>query len=204
MSPSTSCCRIFSRSGRNSSRREPPYDHGDGAGVSPPGRRSLLSRQEGARAGVLLHRGGHVRSRPLHRWRSLHGEPQRRRSPAHPGQPRLHGIGSALLRRRSDGDPWRRHVDHVRAWHGIHHHRVTDESSPRSRLVRHFGGSKGMSLLRNHIVLMFIYAVATSLFFALLWKTTRHERLRFFFLVFCALFIGGSALGWVMYPFPLR
>jgi hypothetical protein len=61
-----------------------------------------------------------------------------------------------------------------------------------------------MSLLRNHIVLMFIYAVATSLFFALLWKNTREERLRFFFLVFSALFIGGIALGWVMYPFPLR
>ncbi len=61
-----------------------------------------------------------------------------------------------------------------------------------------------MSLLRNHIVLMFIYAVGTSLFFALLWKHTREERLRFFFLVFCALFIGGIALGWLMYPFPLR
>ena len=61
-----------------------------------------------------------------------------------------------------------------------------------------------MSLLRNHIVLMFIYAVATSLFFALLWKNSRRERIRFFLLVFCALFIGGVALGWLMYPFPLR
>ena len=61
-----------------------------------------------------------------------------------------------------------------------------------------------MSLLRNHIVLMFIYAVATALFFALLWKTSRKERIRFFLLVFCSLFLGGVALGWVMYPFPLR
>jgi len=61
-----------------------------------------------------------------------------------------------------------------------------------------------MSLLRNHIVLMFIYAVATALFFALLWKTSRKERIRFFLLVFCSLFLGGIALGWVMYPFPLR
>jgi cytochrome bd-type quinol oxidase subunit 2 len=61
-----------------------------------------------------------------------------------------------------------------------------------------------MSLLRNHIVLMFIYAVATALFFALLWKNSRQERIRFFLLVFCSLFLGGIALGWVMYPFPLR
>ena len=61
-----------------------------------------------------------------------------------------------------------------------------------------------MSLLRNHIVLMFIYAVATGVFFALLWKETRSERIRFFFLVFCSLFFGGIALAWLMYPFPLR
>jgi cytochrome bd-type quinol oxidase subunit 2 len=61
-----------------------------------------------------------------------------------------------------------------------------------------------MSLLRNHIVLMFIYAVATALFFAVLWKTSRAERIRFFVLIFMALFIGAIALGWAMFPFPLR
>ena len=61
-----------------------------------------------------------------------------------------------------------------------------------------------MSLLRNHIALMFFYAVATALFFALLWKNSREERIKFFLLVFCSLFLGGIALGWVMYPFPLR
>jgi hypothetical protein len=61
-----------------------------------------------------------------------------------------------------------------------------------------------MSLLRNHLVLMFIYAVATAVYFALLWKNTREERIKFFFLVFCSLFLGGVALAWVMYPFPLK
>ena len=61
-----------------------------------------------------------------------------------------------------------------------------------------------MSLLRQHVTLMFIYAVAAALFFALLWKQTREERIRFFVLVFAALFAGGIALGWVMYPFPLK
>jgi cytochrome bd-type quinol oxidase subunit 2 len=61
-----------------------------------------------------------------------------------------------------------------------------------------------MSLLRHHIVLMFLYAVATALFFTLLWKHGRRERIRFFLFVFLSLFAGGMALAWVMYPFPLR
>jgi hypothetical protein len=61
-----------------------------------------------------------------------------------------------------------------------------------------------MSFLRNHITLMFIYAIATALFFTLLWKQGRKERIRFFLFVFLSLFFGGIALGWVMYPFPLR
>ncbi len=61
-----------------------------------------------------------------------------------------------------------------------------------------------MSLLHSHMLLMFIYAVATGVYFALLWKSTREERIRFFLLVFCSLFFGGIALAWVMYPFPLK
>lgn len=61
-----------------------------------------------------------------------------------------------------------------------------------------------MSLLRNHIVLMFIYAVLTGLFFALLWKDERAERIRTFLLIFFALFAGGIILGWAMFPFPLH
>lgn len=61
-----------------------------------------------------------------------------------------------------------------------------------------------MSLLRNHIVLMFLYALGTALFFTLLWKHGRTDRIRFFLFVFLALFLGGIALGWAMFPFPLR
>jgi hypothetical protein len=59
-----------------------------------------------------------------------------------------------------------------------------------------------MSLLRNHVVLMFLYSVATALFFALLWKEERRGRIRTFLTIFCALLLGGIALGWLMYPFP--
>jgi len=61
-----------------------------------------------------------------------------------------------------------------------------------------------VSLLRNHIVLMFIYAAATGVYFALLWKQTKRDRIIFFVKVFVGLFLGGIALAWVMYPFPLR
>jgi hypothetical protein len=60
-----------------------------------------------------------------------------------------------------------------------------------------------VSLLRNHIVLMLIYAAATAAFFALLWKPTRPERLRMFLTIFLALFFGGMAVAWAMYPYPL-
>jgi hypothetical protein len=59
-----------------------------------------------------------------------------------------------------------------------------------------------VSFLRNHVVLMFLYAAAAGLFFALLSKETRRERIRLFVIIFCALFLGGIALGWLMYPFP--
>lgn len=61
-----------------------------------------------------------------------------------------------------------------------------------------------MSFLRSHIVLMFVYASATGVFFAALWKEERKERIRTFLTIFCALFFGGIALGWLMYPFPIR
>jgi cytochrome bd-type quinol oxidase subunit 2 len=61
-----------------------------------------------------------------------------------------------------------------------------------------------LSLLRNHLTLMFLYAVATGLFFALLWRRDKRERVHMFLKIFCALFLGGIALGWLMYPFPLR
>ena len=60
-----------------------------------------------------------------------------------------------------------------------------------------------MSWLGYHGVLMFIYAVLAALFFALLWRRTKEERIRFFLYVFACLFIGGIVLGWVMYPLPL-
>ena len=57
--------------------------------------------------------------------------------------------------------------------------------------------------MKNHVALMFIYALLTALFFTLLWKEPA-DRKRFFIIVFCSLFLGGLVAGWVMYPFPLK
>ena len=59
-----------------------------------------------------------------------------------------------------------------------------------------------MSLFRNHMVLMFLYAVAAGVFFALLWRQGRAERIKLFLIVFCALFFGGIVVGWLMFPGP--
>jgi hypothetical protein len=61
-----------------------------------------------------------------------------------------------------------------------------------------------VSFLRGHMMLMFLYAAATALFFSLLWKDGRAERIRSFLVIFCSLFLGGIALGWLMFPLPLR
>ena len=59
-----------------------------------------------------------------------------------------------------------------------------------------------MSFFRTHLVLMFFYALATAIFFALLWKEKRRDRIRTFLVIFFSMFLGAIALGWVMYPLP--
>jgi hypothetical protein len=61
-----------------------------------------------------------------------------------------------------------------------------------------------LSFLRSHMVLMFLYAAAVALFFSLLWKHDRPDRIRSFLVIFCSLFLGGIALGWLMFPLPLK
>ena len=57
-------------------------------------------------------------------------------------------------------------------------------------------------ILQNHIVLMFLYAVLAGLFFALLWRRTRKERIKLSVVIFVSLFFGAILIGWVMFPFP--
>ena len=54
----------------------------------------------------------------------------------------------------------------------------------------------------SHFGLMALYALLVSLFFALLWRRERRDRLRLFLQLFVGLVGGAIALGWLMYPFP--
>jgi cytochrome bd-type quinol oxidase subunit 2 len=56
--------------------------------------------------------------------------------------------------------------------------------------------------VKTHVTLMFLYAFGTALFFALLWRETKRDRIRTFLVIFSALFLGAIAVGWLMYPAP--
>lgn len=54
----------------------------------------------------------------------------------------------------------------------------------------------------SHFVLMSLYALIVSAFFALLWRRTRRDRVVMFLQVFLGLMGGGLLLAWLMFPFP--
>jgi cytochrome bd-type quinol oxidase subunit 2 len=54
----------------------------------------------------------------------------------------------------------------------------------------------------SHFLLMVVYAVIVSLFFALLWRRERRERIVLFLQMFAGMVGGGLVLAWLMYPFP--
>jgi hypothetical protein len=54
----------------------------------------------------------------------------------------------------------------------------------------------------DHFIIMAVYAVLVSAFFALLWREERRTRLRLFGILLAALLVGGLAVAWLMYPFP--
>lgn len=54
----------------------------------------------------------------------------------------------------------------------------------------------------DHFLIMLVYAVLASGFFALLWRDSPRERRRLFVVLLVALVGGGLAVAWLMYPFP--
>ena len=54
----------------------------------------------------------------------------------------------------------------------------------------------------SHLLLMVIYAVLVSVFFALLWRRQPRERGKLFLQIFLGMVGGGLALAWLMYFFP--
>jgi hypothetical protein len=54
----------------------------------------------------------------------------------------------------------------------------------------------------DHFLIMVLYALLVSSFFAMLWASDRPSRTRLFTKIFGALVLGGLAVAWLMYPFP--
>jgi cytochrome bd-type quinol oxidase subunit 2 len=54
----------------------------------------------------------------------------------------------------------------------------------------------------DHFLIMTLYALLISLFFALLWRNEKRERAALFVKLFLALVVGALAVAWLMYPFP--
>jgi cytochrome bd-type quinol oxidase subunit 2 len=54
----------------------------------------------------------------------------------------------------------------------------------------------------SHFLLMVLYALLVSLFFALLWRRGRREQVKLFVQIFLGMVGGGLLVAWLMYPFP--
>ena len=54
----------------------------------------------------------------------------------------------------------------------------------------------------SHFGLMALYALLLSVFFALLWKSSRREQLRLFLQLFLGMMGGALILAWLMYMLP--
>lgn len=54
----------------------------------------------------------------------------------------------------------------------------------------------------DHFLIMTLYALLISVFFAVLWRNARRDRIFLFVKLFLALVVGALAVAWLMYPFP--
>ncbi len=54
----------------------------------------------------------------------------------------------------------------------------------------------------DHFLILTLYALLISVFFALLWRNERRDRAALFVKLFLALVLGALAVAWLMYPFP--
>jgi O-antigen ligase len=54
----------------------------------------------------------------------------------------------------------------------------------------------------SHFLLMVLYALLVSLFFAALARRRRGEQRKLFLQLFLGMLIGGLLLAWLMFPFP--
>jgi hypothetical protein len=56
--------------------------------------------------------------------------------------------------------------------------------------------------MQSHFLHMLLYSTLVAVFFAVLVRTTRRDRLRLGAVLWLAMVGGGLLLAWVMFPFP--
>lgn len=54
----------------------------------------------------------------------------------------------------------------------------------------------------SHFLLMVVYSLLVSVFFAALWRRQRRAQVTLFLQLFFGMVLGALALAWLMYPFP--
>lgn len=54
----------------------------------------------------------------------------------------------------------------------------------------------------SHFLLMVLYSLLVSVFFAALWRRTPRDQVTLFLQLFVGMVIGGLLIAWLMYPFP--
>lgn len=54
----------------------------------------------------------------------------------------------------------------------------------------------------SHFLLMLVYAFIVSVFFALLWRKGRRDRVKLFLQIFVGMILGSLLVAWLMFPFP--
>lgn len=56
--------------------------------------------------------------------------------------------------------------------------------------------------MKNHLLLLAIFSILTSLVFTYIAKTGTRARIKYFLYLFCSFVLLSIVAGWLMYPFP--
>ncbi len=56
--------------------------------------------------------------------------------------------------------------------------------------------------MKDHILLLFIFSILTSIVLAFIAKNGMKERVRYFFILLASFVFLSIVAGWLMYPFP--
>lgn len=54
----------------------------------------------------------------------------------------------------------------------------------------------------SHFLLMVVYSLLVSTFFAVLWRRETRDQVLLFLQLFVGMVVGGLLIAWLMYPFP--